>query len=185
MQLEAGGRPRVGTVRRPLGPRYVPTRSAPLLAVLLVRQGQLRGERLAVRSPVVNIGRAGYNDLRLPDPSVGASHAKLQLREGVWMLSDLGSTRGSAVDGEPVSGEVPLAPGATLALGAVRLCFDPRDTAVKPAPRATPGTAPQLERAALRRQAPPLPARRASRRLLLLAGMLLGTLLLVGYLLLD
>ncbi|HEV8150817.1 MAG TPA: FHA domain-containing protein [Gemmatimonadales bacterium] len=162
----------------------MPRPSAPPLAVLLVRHGQLRGERLLVRGPVVNIGRAAYNDLRLPDPSVGASHARLQLREGVWMFSDLGSTQGSAVDGEPVTGEAPLPPGALLSLGEVQLSFDPRDATVPPPIAALPSGAPELDPAARRRPPPAAPTRLALRRWFLLAGMLLGSLLLAGYLVL-
>ncbi|MGH7699448.1 MAG: FHA domain-containing protein, partial [Gemmatimonadales bacterium] len=82
------------------------------LARFLVKVGDLKGQRLAVRTPVVNIGRADYNDLVLPDASVSTAHAKLQRREGVWVLVDLESTNGTFVDGERVKGEAPLAPGA-------------------------------------------------------------------------
>src|SRR5947199_34502 len=82
---------------------------------------RLGGQRLSVRTPVVNIGRADYNDLVVPDPSVSTSHAKLQRREGVWVLLDLDSTNGTFVDGERVKGEAPLAPGATVRFGDVQL----------------------------------------------------------------
>src|SRR5207248_11268843 len=64
-----------------------------------------RSQRLSVKTPVVNIGRADYNDLVVPDPSVSTSHAKLQRREGVWVLVDLDSTNGTFVDGEQVRSE--------------------------------------------------------------------------------
>jgi len=97
------------------------------LASFLVRSGGLAGQRLSVKTPVVNIGRADYNDLVVPDPSVSTSHAKLQRREGVWVLVDLDSTNGTFVDGERVKGEAPLAPGATVRLGDVQLVFEPTD----------------------------------------------------------
>src|SRR5881628_2157404 len=100
------------------------------LASFLVRSGGLVGQRLSVRSPVVNIGRADYNDLVVPDPSVSTSHAKLQRREGVWVLVDLDSTNGTFVDGERVHGESPLAPGAAVRFGDVQLVFEPTDDAV-------------------------------------------------------
>src|SRR5438445_70571 len=100
------------------------------LASFLVRSGGLVGQRLSVRSPVVNIGRADYNDLVVPDPSVSTSHAKLQRREGVWVLVDLDSTNGTFVDGEQVKGDAPLAPGATVRLGDVQLVFEPSDDAL-------------------------------------------------------
>src|SRR5205809_1668066 len=100
------------------------------LASFLVRSGGLAGQRLSVETPVVNIGRADYNDLVVPDPSVSTSHAKLQRREGVWVLADLDSTNGTFVDGEQVKGEAPLAPGATVRLGDVQLVFEPSDDAL-------------------------------------------------------
>jgi adenylate cyclase len=78
----------------------------------------------------VNVGRADYNDVVVPDPSVSTSHAKLQRREGVWVLVDLDSTNGTFVDGERVKGEAPLAPGATVRFGDIQLVFEPTDDAV-------------------------------------------------------
>lgn len=104
--------------------------SEPPLATLLIKGGQRKGERVPVRTPVVNIGRADYNDISLPDSSVSASHAKLQLREGIWMLADLGSTNGTRVDGDPVKGETPLSPGSTVRFGEIAVSFEPRDTGV-------------------------------------------------------
>ena len=97
------------------------------IASLLVRSGSLKGKRLTVRTPVVNIGRADYNDLVIPEPSVSSSHAKLQRREGIWVLSDLGSTNGTFVDGERVTDETPLGPGAAIRFGEVTTLFESTD----------------------------------------------------------
>ena len=49
-------------------PTPVPTPAAVApLASLLIRGGALKGKRLPVRAPVVNIGRADYNDIVLPE----------------------------------------------------------------------------------------------------------------------
>jgi pSer/pThr/pTyr-binding forkhead associated (FHA) protein len=97
------------------------------LASLLVRSGAMKGRRLPVKVPVVNIGRADFNDVVISDPSVSTSHAKLQRRDEVWVLSDLGSTNGTFVDGERLSGEVALGPGATIKFGEVAVLFEPLD----------------------------------------------------------
>jgi pSer/pThr/pTyr-binding forkhead associated (FHA) protein len=97
------------------------------IASLLVRSGSLKGKRLFVRTPVVNIGRAEYNDLVIPEQSVSAAHAKLQRREGIWVLSDLGSTNGTYVDGERVIEETPLGPGAAIRFGEVTTLFESTD----------------------------------------------------------
>jgi pSer/pThr/pTyr-binding forkhead associated (FHA) protein len=80
-----------------------------------------------VKVPIVNIGRAEYNDLVIPDDSVSSQHAKLTRREGVWILTDLGSTNGTRVDGEPLTGDTPIAPGAFVRFGEVQLVFEPTD----------------------------------------------------------
>src|SRR5213082_222665 len=151
-----------------------PRASAAAFASFLVRSGGLTGQRLPVKTPVVNLGRADYNDIVLPDPSVSTSHAKLQRREGVWVLVDLDSTNGTFVDGERVKGEAPLAPGAMVRLGDVQLVFEPSDDAVgavkgggtqvlrtphSPAPAPPPApAAPPGPPASPTRPAPPPPA---------------------------
>ncbi len=96
----------------------------------LFRTGPLKGQRYQIKTPVLNIGRADYNDLVLADPSVSTSHAKLQRREGVWMLVDLDSTNGTFVDGEKVQGESPLSPGVMVRFGDVQAVFEPTDDAM-------------------------------------------------------
>jgi len=111
----------------PAKPAARPAAGSPPLATFLVRSGQLKGQRLTVRVPVVNIGRAEYNDLVLPDDSVSGAHAKLQRREGVWVLTDNESTNGTWVDGERVSGETMLGPGAVVRFGEISAMFEPTD----------------------------------------------------------
>src|SRR5437667_7619621 len=107
-----------------------PRPSGAPLANFLVRGGSRKGQRLRVKMPVVNIGRADYNDLVLPDESVSTTHAKLQRREGVWVLVDLDSTNGTFIDGDRIKGEAPLTPGATVRFGDVSLVFEPTDDGV-------------------------------------------------------
>jgi pSer/pThr/pTyr-binding forkhead associated (FHA) protein len=108
--------------------------SAAPLASFLFRTGALKGRRLPIKVPVVNIGRGDYNDVVIADPSVSTMHAKLQRRDAIWILTDLGSTNGTFVEGERLTGEAPLSPGTTLKFGDVSALFEPLDEAV-PAPR--------------------------------------------------
>jgi predicted component of type VI protein secretion system len=62
-------------------------------------------------------------------------HAKLQRRDGVWMVVDLGSTNGTFVDDEAVRDDMALSPGVTLRFGEVSLMFEPLDEE----PAAEPG----------------------------------------------
>ena len=115
-------------------PNPPPAAEVPL-ASLLLRSGELKGRRLPIKVPVVNIGRGDYNDVVIADPSVSTMHAKLQRREAIWILTDLGSTNGTFVDGERLTGEAPLSPGTTIKFGDVMALFEPLDHAV-PAKRA-------------------------------------------------
>ncbi len=114
-----------------------PEPDRPPLASVLFRSGPQKGERVELRVPVVNVGRAEYNDLVISDASVSTMHAKIQRRQGVWLLTDLGSTNGSFVDGELAAGDMPLSPGGTLRFGEVTVLFEPLDN---DAPVETPGT---------------------------------------------
>jgi pSer/pThr/pTyr-binding forkhead associated (FHA) protein len=136
----------------PTAPQVAP------LASLLVRSGSLKGRRLPVKVPVVNIGRAEFNDVVIADPSVSTSHAKLQRRDEVWVLSDLGSTNGTFVEGERLSGEVALGPGTTIKFGEVAVLFEPLDESVPV--RRSPGTqvlSAVIPPAKAREEAPPPP----------------------------
>jgi pSer/pThr/pTyr-binding forkhead associated (FHA) protein len=107
-----------------------PSPSAAPLASLLFRSGGMKGQRLPIKVPVANIGRGDYNDVVIADPSVSTMHAKLQRREAIWILTDLGSTNGTYVEGEPLSGELPLGPGTTIRFGDVLALFEPLDDKV-------------------------------------------------------
>jgi pSer/pThr/pTyr-binding forkhead associated (FHA) protein len=97
------------------------------MATLLVRSGQLKGTRFPIKVPVVNIGRADFNDIVIPDESVSGMHAKLQRREGVWILTDNDSTNGTFVDGEKVQGDAAVSPGAVVRFGEISAMFEPTD----------------------------------------------------------
>ena len=107
-----------------------PSPLAAPLASLLFRSGELKGRRLPIKVPVVNIGRGDYNDVVIADPSVSTMHAKLQRRDAIWILTDLGSTNGTFVEGERLTGEAPLGPGTTLRFGDVSALFEPLDDTV-------------------------------------------------------
>ena len=110
-----------------------PGRTAELstLASIVVRSGPLKGQRYPLRTAVANVGRADYNDVVIAEGSVSTNHAKIQRREGIWVLVDLDSTNGTMVDGERVvDSEVPLAPGALLRFGDVQCVFEPTDDSI-------------------------------------------------------
>ena len=69
------------------------------------------------------VGRHHSCDVKLSDPSVSRRHARLVFRDGNWVLQDLESTNGTAVNGVRVVRCV-LRPGDRLSLGDEQLLID-------------------------------------------------------------
>lgn len=70
------------------------------------------------------IGRSAANDIRIDHGSVSRRHARVVPRSGRFLLSDVGSTAGTRVDGRPLTGEHVLRGGESIALGDVVLRFE-------------------------------------------------------------
>jgi hypothetical protein len=64
----------------------------------------------------LSIGRAPDNSLVLADARVSRSHARLQVRDGVLVLTDLGSTNGTRLNGASIR-EVVVGVGDMVGLG--------------------------------------------------------------------
>jgi hypothetical protein len=69
------------------------------------------------------LGRARDNDVILDDPRVSRYHARIVQRYGQFVLQDLGSTYGTALNGQAVQ-ECILRSGDRLSLGGVDLFFE-------------------------------------------------------------
>ena len=76
------------------------------------------------------IGRSASADVHLNYPSISRQHAALcRGEEEDWILYDLGSKGGTAVNGRAVEGSAPVKLGDTIALGGVPLVFLPQTVA--------------------------------------------------------
>jgi FhaA, N-terminal domain/FHA domain len=75
---------------------------------------------LSVGSTV--IGRGDQANLRLPDVGISRRHARLDFDGGQVVLTDLGSTNGTSVNGQRVSA-VALNPGDMVQIGTTTLTF--------------------------------------------------------------
>src|SRR5215211_6471439 len=74
----------------------------------------------------VTIGREEGNVVRLNDERVSRFHAKIQEDHGEVVLTDLDSTNGTSVNGEPVQLRL-LRPGDQVSLGRSKLLFGAPD----------------------------------------------------------
>ncbi|MFK7931461.1 MAG: diguanylate cyclase [Myxococcota bacterium] len=109
-------------------PRKSRRRNDARLATVRVAAGpdMLRFATLYPPDGKVVVGRDATCELPLTDGSVSRHHAQIQLDEtGIVWVEDLGSTNGTRIDLEPVTGRTPLPPGATLVVGGVTLRVDP------------------------------------------------------------
>ena len=84
----------------------------------------LDGQRLLVGPGGAVLGRSRQCDIVLNDPNVSRQHAEIRPRGGSWVLTDLGSTNGSRINGRPVEGPEVVRPGDELELGATVLRFE-------------------------------------------------------------
>jgi hypothetical protein len=117
---EASGRTMVystaGRVAEPLEER---ARSRQQTALLL-----MGGKRLVVGPQGATMGRSRQCDVTVDDPNVSRNHAEVRPRGGSWVLSDLGSTNGSRLNGRRVEGSEVLKPGDEIEVGTTVLRFE-------------------------------------------------------------
>jgi hypothetical protein len=82
------------------------------------------GQRMLVGPTGATLGRSRQCDVVLGDPNVSRQHAELRPRGGSWVLTDLGSTNGSRINGHPVERSEVVRPGDEIELGATILRFE-------------------------------------------------------------
>jgi ABC-type multidrug transport system ATPase subunit/pSer/pThr/pTyr-binding forkhead associated (FHA) protein len=85
---------------------------------------QIAAQALKLDKPIIHVGReAEGNDLVLQHPTVSSKHARLTRQpDGSVMVQDLGSTNGTFIDGERVSGQGAIArPGQRIGFGGLQI----------------------------------------------------------------
>ena len=80
----------------------------------------------------ITVGRDAGCSLPLGDLTVSRRHALLSFEPDGLHVEDI-STNGTFLDGERVSGEAPIAPGALLRFGGIGVMFESTDDTVDPA----------------------------------------------------
>ncbi|GAB4271167.1 MAG: hypothetical protein Kow0080_16300 [Candidatus Promineifilaceae bacterium] len=92
--------------------------------VLIVREGQLVGQRWTLEPDEFLIGRGSDCHLVLPERQVSRHHVKILQDNGRYLLQDLGSKNGTHLNGKQVTGTVPLQDGDEIQIAlAVKLVF--------------------------------------------------------------
>jgi hypothetical protein len=84
---------------------------------LIVRRGPQPNQIYDLSKGVITIGRDITNDIVINDPEVSRHHLRLTQGGGGFTIEDLGSTNGTFVNGQRLTGARPLSHGDMVGLG--------------------------------------------------------------------
>ena len=93
-------------------------------------QGEVAGLSFPLGTAPITVGRGSGNDVVLTTPLASRSHARLRWEHGSWMLTDSGSSNGTAVNGQRVHGAYQLRGGDEITVGDAVLRFEATEDAV-------------------------------------------------------
>jgi hypothetical protein len=81
------------------------------------------GKRVVLGPAGATLGRGRQCDVVLNDPNVSREHAEIRPRGGSWVLTDLGSTNGSQLNGRRIDDSEVLRAGDEIELGESVMTF--------------------------------------------------------------
>ncbi len=77
---------------------------------------ELTQEFVLTEGSTASIGRQESNDICIPEQHVSRQHAVINYRDGIFMITDLGSANGTFVNDRSLDGPFPLASGDEIRL---------------------------------------------------------------------
>ncbi len=84
---------------------------------LIVRRGPQPNQIYDLNKGIITVGRDITNDIVINDPEVSRHHCRLTQGGGGYTIEDLGSTNGTFLNGQRLTGARPLSHGDMLGLG--------------------------------------------------------------------
>lgn len=117
---------------------------------LTMRSGPNPGTVYALDGDQLHIGRESSNEIAVNDAEVSRRHARLTFQGGKYVLEDMGSTNGTFVNGQRLTGPRVLKSGEVISLGEQivfvyeAVASDPGATVISPrsVPEARPVSTP-------------------------------------------
>jgi pSer/pThr/pTyr-binding forkhead associated (FHA) protein len=84
---------------------------------LVMHSGPTPGKTFPMEGDVLTIGREATNAVAINDAEVSRKHAQLVFQGGKYIITDLGSTNGTFVNSQRLTGQHVLQPGEIISLG--------------------------------------------------------------------
>jgi pSer/pThr/pTyr-binding forkhead associated (FHA) protein len=84
---------------------------------LVMHSGPTPGKTFPMEGDVLTIGREAGNQIVINDAEVSRKHTQFVLQGGKYVVTDLGSTNGTFVNGQRVTTQHVLQPGEVISLG--------------------------------------------------------------------
>ena len=82
---------------------------------------KLGSQRYPIRDGETTVGRNRYCTIVVDSPEASREHASIAHKDGMLVLTDLGSRNGTLLNGEPVVAPAALKPGDFIAIGSESL----------------------------------------------------------------
>ncbi|HTX90254.1 MAG TPA: FHA domain-containing protein [Anaerolineales bacterium] len=128
----------------------------------VMRSGPNVGKVFPLEAAEISIGRDNSNMVAINDAEVSRKHAKMEFRGSAYVITDLGSTNGTFINGNRVSGTQVLNPGDTVSFGEgivlqYEAAYDPNATVISSSAKASKTVAPVQRQAAAPVPAPAAP----------------------------